>query len=193
MRTAPRLPFLLALLLLAPGLVLAQSLGDAAARERQKRAAAGTRPPARVLSNDDLPKEGGTAPASAQAASSTAPVSQPSRQGDPDQRGQGGEAGEGTPREARLKQAQAAVDAARAGVGAAEERVKELGDKLNPMSPSFIYGSVQTGDAVGEEARTREALKAAEAQLADARDTLVKASQAYENVRLGRDPASPDR
>jgi hypothetical protein len=186
-RFAPRLLLALALTLVGPGLVQAQGLGDAAAREKQKRAAAGARPPARVLSNDDLPKEGGTAAASAQEASAA-----PASTRDPDDRVQGAPE-EGTSREAQLKQAQAAVDEARGGVGAAEERVKELGDKLNPMSPSFIYGSMQGGDAVGEEARTREALKAAEAQLAEARSALVKANQAYENVRLGRTPASRDR
>ena len=180
----------LVFLLIAPGLVLAQSLGDAAARERQKRAAAGPRQPSRVLSNDDLQKEAGTAPASAQAsAASTAPDPEPSAREDRDQRG----SEKGDSREAQLKQAQAAVDAARAGVVAAEERVKELGDKLNPMSPSFIYGTTQTGDAVGEEMRTREALKQAEGQLAEARDALVKATQAYENTRLGRPSGSPDR
>ena len=76
---------------------------------------------------------------------------------------------------------------------AAEEQVKALGDKLNPMSPSFIYGATQTGDAVGEEMRTREALKQAEAQLGETRDALVKANQAYENARLGRPSESPDR
>lgn len=185
-RIAPGLLLALASTLVAPGLVRAQGLGDAAAREQQKRAAA-VRPPARVLSNDDLPKEG--AAASAQEASAPAA---PASTGNPDDRGQGTPE-EGTPQENELRQAQAAVDAARAGVGAAEQQVKELADKLNPMSPSFIYGSMQAGDAVGEEARTREALKAAEAQLAEAQNTLAAANKAHEDVRLGRTPASRDR
>lgn len=182
----------LVVLLLAPGLVLAQSLGDVAAREQQKREAAGPRPNARVLTNDDLPqRDAGRASTSAPVANAPAPSSEPSLGGDRDQRGNENE--EAAPRQTQLEQARAAVDAARSAVVAAEEQVKALGDRLNPMSPSFIYGATQTGDAVGEEMRTREALKQAEAQLGETRDALVKANQAYENARLGRPSESPDR
>jgi len=191
MRATPWLLRPLFFLLLGPGLVLAQGLGDVAARERQKRQAASPRPNARVLNNDDLQqKDAGTTstPAPSPAADATAPDSAPSLGGDRDERGNE----EGAERQTRLEQAQAAVDAARAAVVAAEERVKALGDKLNPMSPSFIYGVTQTGDAVGEEMRTREELTQAEAQLVEMRDALVKASQAFENARLARPSDSPD-
>jgi hypothetical protein len=187
---------LLALLLLVPGLARAQSLGDAAAREKQKRAAAGPRPQARVLSNDDLQKDKDAGTGSKSAPASAAPAatdSGASPRVDPDERGQPSAGKEESPREAQLRQAQAAVDEARSAVVSAEERVKALGDKLNPMSPSFIYGAAQSGDAAGEEIRTREELKAAEAQLATARDALVAANRAHENVRQGRVPASSDR
>jgi hypothetical protein len=177
----------LVFLLLAPGLVLAQGLGDVAARERQKRDAAGHREKSRVLSNDDLQQKG-PGNASTPAADAAAPDAEPSLRGDRDERRNE----EAAASQTQLEQAQAAVDAARAAVVATEERVKALGDKLNPMSPSFIYGVTQTGDAVGEEMRTREELKQAEARLVDMRDALVKASQAFENVRLARPPDSPD-
>jgi hypothetical protein len=188
MRAAAWLLRPLVFLLLAPGLVLAQGLGDVAARERQKREAAGHREKPRVLSNDDLQqKDPGNASTPAEA-SGTDPESEPSLRGDRDQRG----SQEGAQRQTRLERAQAAVDAARAAVVAAEERVKAQGDKLNPMSPSFIYGGTHTGDAVGEEMRTREELKQAEAQLVEMRDALVKASQAYESARRARPSDSPD-
>ena len=192
MRATPWLLRPLFFLLLGPGLVLAQGLGDVAARERQKRQAAGPRPNARVLNNDDLQhKDAGTTstPAPSPVADATAPDSAPSLAGDRDERGNE----EAAERQTRVEQAQASVDAARAAVVAAEERVKALGDKLNPMSPSFIYGVTQTGDAVGEEMRTREELKQAEAQLGETRDALVTANQAFENARRGRPSDSPDR
>ena len=101
-RAAARLLSPLFVLLLAPGLVLAQSLGDVAAREQQKRDAAGPRPNARVLTNDDLPqKDAGKAPTSAPApvANATAPDSESSLGGDRDQRGNENE--EATPRQRR--------------------------------------------------------------------------------------------
>ena len=188
MRATGRLLGPLAFLLLFPGLVLAQGLGDVAARERQRREAAGPGEKPRVLSNADLqPKGPGNASTPADAPGA-GPEPEPSLRGDRDQRGNPEAPAGPTP----LEEAQAAVDAARAAVVAAEERVKALGDKLNPMSPSFIYGVIQTGDAVGEEMRTREELKQAEAQLVDMRDALVKASQAYESARRARPSDSPD-
>jgi hypothetical protein len=175
------------LMLLAPGLVLAQGLGDAAARERQKREASGHHK-ARVITNDDLPKPD-ESPASATAPAPEAAGSRSEESGsrDSDQRRVGGEAA-GKP---ELDQAQARVDEARSAVTAAEERVKELSDKLNPMSPSFIYGGTGQGNMVAEEARTREELQQAQAQLEAARATLVGATQAYEDLRLRR-AASPE-
>jgi midasin (ATPase involved in ribosome maturation) len=184
MRATGRLLGPLAFLLLFPGLVLAQGIGDVAARERQRRAAASQGEKPRVLSNDDLQQNAST-PAGAPGAG---PESEPSPREDRDERGNGEAAAGPTP----LEQAQASVDAARAAVVAAEEQVKALGDKLNPMSPSFIYGVIQTGDAVGEEMRTREELKQAEAHLVEAREALVSAGQDYEKVRTARPPDSPD-
>jgi len=174
------------LMLLAPGLVLAQGLGDAAARERQKREASGHHK-ARVITTDDLPKPDESRASAPAPAPEAAGSRSESGSRDPDQRRVGGEAA-GKP---ELDQAQARVDEARSAVTAAEERVKELSDKLNPMSPSFIYGGTGQGDMVAEEARTREELQQAQAQLEAARATLVGATQAYEDLRLRR-VASPE-
>jgi hypothetical protein len=166
------------LVALVPGLVLAQGLGDAAARERQKREVTARREKARVLTNEDLPKsESSSASAPAPATEDAASA----QRRDPDQRATGDENAK-----TELEKAQARVEEARAAVVAAEERVKALGDKLNPMSPSFIYGGTSQGDLVAEEMRTREELRQAEAHLAEARDALVKATQAAEDVRLRR-------
>jgi hypothetical protein len=182
MRSIVRSLPLALLVLLGPGLVLAQGLGDAAARERQKREASGHEEKARVLTNDDLPKSNEGSASTAAAAPEASAESSPQR--DSDHRATGDEKA-GT----ELEKAQARVEEARAAVVAAEERVKALGDKLNPMSPSFIYGGASQGDLVAEEAQTREELRQAEAELADARDALVKATQAAEDVRLRRAPA----
>ncbi len=181
---------LLLLSFLVPGLAAAQGLGDVAARERQKREAAGPRAKPRVLSNDDLRKEEAGKPASqadADAPESTSSSHQATREQE-----QSPQDDEAAARQAQTAQAQAEVDSARAAVVAAEARVKELGDKLNPMSPSFIYGAAQTGDAGGEEIRTREALRQAQAQLAQARDALVRANRSHEDVRRGRPAGSSE-
>jgi len=181
MRTITRRLILALVVLLVPGLVLAQGLGAVAARERQKREAAGNKEKPRVLTNDDLPKSpgGASTPAEGPAADTEA-----SPRGDPDRRGNEEEA------QTPLRQAQAQVDSARAAVVAAEERVKGLGDKLNPMSGSFIYGATGSNDA-NEELRVRAEMREAEAQLAETRDALVKATQAYEDLRR-RLAASPE-
>jgi len=58
------------------------------------------------------------------------------------------------------------------------------------MSPSYVYGQANAADATGEEIRTREALKAADAELAGAREALVQANKNFEDVRLRRKPSS---
>jgi len=195
MRALVTRSLLVALVLALPGLALAQGLGDAAAREKQKRQAAPKSKTTRVITNDDLRKdepdkdkkaEGQGASPALESGSSAASSS--SHQAERESRS--GAAGEGDARQQELDQAQAQIDSARSAVVAAEARVKELGDKLNPMSPSFIYGQAQTGDAAGEELRTREALRAADAELAGAREALVQANKNFENVRQGRKASS---
>lgn len=172
--------------LLAPSLVLAQGLGDTAARERKKREAAGTKEKARVITNDDLkgPDSGKTTATTSSSSSSTTPGAESSGSYQA-QREAPREGDEGSAEGNRLAQAEAEAESARAAVVAAEARVKELQDKLNPMSGSFIYGASGSNDA-NEEAQVRADLTVAEAQLADARSALVKANQAREDARLRR-------
>ncbi|HXK12088.1 MAG TPA: hypothetical protein VMT70_20785 [Vicinamibacteria bacterium] len=167
-------------LVLVPALAGAQGIGDVAAKEKEKRAAA-PHEKTRVITNDDLtkgekkPSDGASAPSSGSASSERVRSTK-------EQEG-------GPPADSTVEQAQAAADAARSAVVAAEEHVKELQDKLNPMSPSFIYGGTVVGDAVGEEMRTRQELRVAEADLAGAREALQKATQALEDARRGVRPA----
>ena len=181
----------MALVLALPGLALAQGLGDAAAREKQKRQGAPKSKTTRVITNDDLPQgragQEGRGPgrlAGARGPGSSSSSYQAERES------RSNTASEADSRQQALDQAQVQVDSARSAVVAAEARVKELGDKLNPMSPSFIYGQAQSGDAAGEEMRTREALRAADAELAGAREGLIQANKNLEDVRQGRKTSS---
>jgi chromosome segregation ATPase len=177
-----------------PGLALAQGLGDAAAREKQKRQAAPKGKATRVITNDDLRKdepdkdkkaEGqGASPALDSGSSASSSSYQAERESGSNT------ASETDARQQAIDQAQAQIDSARSAVVAAEARVKELGDKLNPMSPSYVYGQPNAADATAEEIRTRQALQAAEAELAGARDALVQANKGFEDVRQGRRPLS---
>ena len=192
MRALATRSLLVALVLALPGLALAQGLGDAAAREKQKRQTTPKSKTTRVITNDDLRKDEPDKKAEGQGASpaqeSGSAPSPSNSQAERESRSH--TASESDSRQQAIDQAQAQVDSARSAVVAAEARVKELGDKLNPMSPSFIYGQAQTGDAAGEEMRTREALRAAEAELTGAREGLVQANKNFEDVRQGRKASS---
>jgi hypothetical protein len=191
MRALATRSLLVALVLALPGLALAQGLGDAAAREKQKRQATPNKTK-RVITNDDLRKDEPDKKAEGQGASpaqeSGSAASPSGYQAERESRSH--TASESDSRQQAIDQAQAQVESARSAVIAAEARVKELGDKLNPMSPSFIYGQAQSGDAAGEEMRTREALRAADAELAGAREGLIQANKNLEDVRQGRKASS---
>jgi hypothetical protein len=191
MRTLIRRSLLTLLVVLLPGLVFAQGIGDAAAKEKQKRQTT-PKTKTRLITNDDLKKEEEGKPKS-DAGSGASPAVETTPSSTNYQATRESSSGAGNDADSRQKaldQAQAQVDSARSAVAAAEARVKELGDKLNPMSPSFIYAQGSTGDAVGEEMRTREALKGAEVQLAGARDALVQANRNLDDVRQGRPAGS---
>jgi hypothetical protein len=191
MRALVTRSLLVALVIALPGLAFAQGLGDAAAREKQKRQGAPKSKTTRVITNDDLRKdEPDKKPDTGQGASPALESGSSSSSYQAERESRSNTASESDARQQALDQAQAQVDSARSAVVAAEARVKELGDKLNPMSPSFIYGQAQTGDAAGEEMRTREALRAAEAELAGAREGLVQANKNFEDVRQGRRTSS---
>jgi chromosome segregation ATPase len=176
----------LGLLLRAAGPVAAQGLGDAATKERQKRQA---KPPAeksRVLTNEDLPRSGGGETSAPAAAAEPAPDQTGSYQAQRERTSDG----EDESKQARIDAAKTRADDARAEVASAEQRLKDLRDKLNPMSTSFIYGQANNVDQANEELRTRAEITEAEAQLAAAREALVKANQDYDDALQGR-PAPP--
>ena len=183
------LPVLVALLV--PGLASAQGLGDAAAREKQKRKANPNAGKARTITNDDLKKDEDGKTKSDSGNSGASPTLDTSASGSSQAQRETSRSteGGGDSQPSAVDRAQAQVDSARSTVVAAEARVKELSDKLNPMSPSFVYGQPNAADATGEEIRTREALKGAEADLDAARASLVKANRDLEDVRQGRTPS----
>lgn len=190
MRALVTRSLLVAVALALPELALAQGLGDAAAREKQKRQTAPKNKTTRVITNDDLRKDEPDKKAEGQGASPAQEPAASSSSYQAERESRSNTASESDSRQQALDQAQTQVDSARSAVVAAEARVKELGDKLNPMSPSFIYGQAQSGDAAGEEMRTREALRAADAELAGAREALVQANKNLEDVRQGRKTSS---
>ena len=176
--------------LLLPGLVSAQGLGDAAAKEKQKRKANPNAGKARTITNDDLKKEEEDAKSKSDSGASPTLDNNPASGSTQAQREQPRSTeGSGDSQSAAVDRAQSQVDSARSAVVTAEARVKELSDKLNPMSPSFVYGQPNAADATGEEMRTREALKSAQIELDGARANLVKANRDLEDVRQGRTPS----
>ena len=182
-------PAVIVLLLAGAAGARAQGIGDAAARERQKRAAQQkAKEPARVYGNQDLPqhepekgdqKKGGTK--AAEPAPAPPPV--------------GGESGgsdatsELAARRARVAQAESAVATAKAQVDRLEARLRELQDMLNPMSGTYIYGARASGDVASQEARVRDELRQTEAGLGDARKALDAANHDLEDAQLGRMPS----
>jgi cob(I)alamin adenosyltransferase len=82
-----------------------------------------------------------------------------------------------------------AITSAQSTVSSVEARIKELGDKLNPMSGSFIFGATGSNDA-NEELQVREQMRQAEAQLVEARQALAAANQALQDFRQGRAPTA---
>jgi hypothetical protein len=162
----------------------AQGLGDTAARERAKRAAKtqAKKEPAKSFTNEDL--EEGRPPGAKPETGST----QAAPQAAPQQEEQEAP----SPAEDRLAQERIyldAITAAQQGMTAAETRVRELSDKLNPMSLSYIYGAGGSNDA-SEELRVREELRQAESELQVARQTLATATRNLQDVRQGRRPES---
>jgi hypothetical protein len=176
----------LVILLAGAASTYAQGLGDAAARERQKREAQKTKAPARVYDDQDLPKQepdkAGQSKDAAPAPAATAPSGE----------GAGGADDAGSvlaAKKQRIADAESAVQAAQADVDRIEARVRELQDMLNPMSPAYIYGSASSGDMAGAEARAREELSQSETRLAAARQALDAAKQRLEDAQLGRMPS----
>lgn len=174
----------LGLVLVAP--TLAQGLGDTASREKAKRAAnaEAKKEKAKSFTNEDLeagrppgtkPESGAdAAPALSEDASAPAQAPAP---------------GAGEDRLTEERSYRDAITAAQQGVTAAETRIRQLSEKLNPMSVSYIYGAGGSNDA-NEELRVRAELREAESQLQAARQALVSANQNLQGFRQGR-PSGP--
>ena len=185
----PRLcgiPMVLAVSALAAS-AAAQGIGDTAARERAKRAkeaAARKAEPARVFTNDDL-KEGEEKKASSEAGQDAAPPPPPPpiESRPPSNEGRREQMASDRP-------FLDAVSAAENQVRALEARIQELGNKLNPMSGSFIYGPTGS-NSPNEEAQVRAELTQTEAGLVRAREGVAQAQRALEDFRRGRTPGPP--
>ncbi len=173
-----------------------EGLGDAAARERARRAkeAEAKKPPAvRSFDDQDLEKmhPAGEKSKTEGASAAAAPTPEASGGGSEGRSSESPDEGGGPrpdERAAAERPYQEAVNAARERVSGVEARLQELRDKLNPMSVTFIYGTTQGGDAVAEEMRTRQAVTDAEKELAEARQALTQAEQALTDFQQGRAP-----
>jgi hypothetical protein len=179
LRRTTILAFLLAAVL--PAGAAPQGLGDTAARERAKRQAAKAPAPAKSFTNEDL--ERGRPPGQAAPAGEASPAPA----GDPGAAPVAAEPSE-PDQVTQEKPFMDAVMGARSALAAAEARVQELQDRLNPMSINFVFGAATSGDQTAEAARVREELQQAEAQLGQARQALAQANQALEDFRMGRTP-----
>jgi hypothetical protein len=182
--TARRTSIVLGLLaLVLPAGVAAQGLGDTAAREREKRArqAQEQKTEAKVFTNDDL--DAGRPPdaTASDASAAAAPA--------PEAAGGGEQAPEEPDRLAEERPYIEAIRSAQEQVASTEARIRELSEKLNPMSGSFIYG-FQGSNSANEEAQVRQGLREAEAQLLEARQALTSANQSIQDFRRGRTPSS---
>jgi F0F1-type ATP synthase membrane subunit b/b' len=185
--------FMVGLAFLVPAGAAAQGLGDTAAREREKRAkqaAAKKKEPARVFTNSDLGEgESGDTQASGKQGkgSSTAPRSPETSQEASGTNEESREEARESERRPSDQAHQARVTEAQSRVSGLEGRIKELGDKLNPMSGSFIYGATGS-NSPQDEAQVRADLTQAESELVQARQELAAAQQALEDFRR-RSPA----
>jgi hypothetical protein len=183
-------------LLLAPPLAPAQSLGDLAAREKARRDRDRKARPPRVYTDQDLQKEGdaaasatagepaanpGPPPASPSEATPSGESSPPGGGFVPDGERQVPPGPEG-PFVARRAEAQAALDSAQQVAKAANDDVERLRQDLNPMSTTFTNDPYQILkiEAALAEARDRqktaqEGLDAAQKAMDDLREEARRA------------------
>ncbi len=119
-------------LILVPGVVTAQSLGQAAAQERDRReklSREGKTAPGRVFTNEDLKKPDGVAKESAPPAPSEAPAAR--------ETGDGGAGANATLWQHRADRARASLTQAKARKASIESRIDQLRQEMNPMSASY--------------------------------------------------------
>ena len=158
------------------GASFAQGLGDAAAREREKRKAASTTGEKRVYDNFDLDQGRPPGEKKAEDASSSP--------------GSGAASGESpagqSPEEAqraRVREAEEAVQAAEKEVARLEARQQDLQDMLNPMSVKYVYGQARSMDATAEEQRVRDELAAIPGRIENAKRAVLDAQSALAEAR----------
>jgi hypothetical protein len=77
-------------------------------------------------------------------------------------------------------------------VDSIEKRIRELNDRLNPMSRDYVYGAARSGDAAGEELRIKQELSELEERLVRARQDLARANEGLGAAREPRAPSSSD-
>jgi hypothetical protein len=187
--TLRRIAIVLGLLALAlPALAAAQGLGDAAAREREKRQAAKKPAPAKVYTDDDLAEGRPPGTSSADGANPSSTTSMPEAASPaPEQSSPEAD------RRAEDQQYVEAVTTAQARVAQVEKRIQELQARLNPMSTTFIYGDFSGlgGDKVAEEAEVKAELAQAEVELNAARQAVVDATRARDAFRQARPDEVP--
>jgi hypothetical protein len=176
---------LIIVLLLVPSAILAQSLGQAAAQERERRekkAREGKPAAGRVFTNDDL--KGSERPASKKgntASSSHSEGVAPAR-GDgsdtaPKGTREGGseESSENAGWRARAVGVLAAVDQARAREGDIQSRIDQLQQEMNPMSPTYVLDPNRF-------LRIQDEIRNAQAELAGARQQTRAAQEAWDQL-----------
>jgi len=160
----------------------AQGLGDTAARERQRRKKeAEAKKTAPSFTNADLEKDHPPATPGEKPSSPTASEGSATPPGR-----RSGEMSEPVDAHADSERPyRDAVSDAQSKVASLEARIKELGEKLNPMSGSFIYGATGSNSA-NEEAQVRDQLRQAEAELPEARQQLADATRALDEAAQNR-------
>src|SRR5258708_7193495 len=172
-------------LLLAPAIILAQSLGQAAAQERERRekkAREGKPAEGRVFTNDDLKGSQGAATTKGETASSShSEGGSPARAGGADtepkgtREGGSGESSESAGWRGRAVGARAALDLAPARGAALPSPIDQLQQELNPMSASYVLDPNRF-------LRIQEEIRNAQAELAGAREQTRAAQEASDQL-----------
>ena len=167
-----------------PSWSAAQGLGGAAASEKARRTLAPKKgDEGKSFTNVDLEKGRPPVPAGGAA---TAPAAAPAA-------GAAASSEASAPiqdRNTEEKPLLDAISAAQERVSAVEEQIRVLGDKLNPMSGSFIYGAGGS-NSVAEEQQTRQQLTRSQGELAQARQAVAEAQEALRTHRGSSEPPAP--
>jgi hypothetical protein len=170
---------------LVPMAIFAQSLGQAAAQERERREkkARESKPAAvRVFTNDDLKGPDGTASKKGDPASSSRSEGVAAGRGGgadtaPKGTREGGseESSETAGWRERAVGVRAAVDQARAREGDIQSRIDQLQQEMNPMSPTYVLDPNRF-------LRIQEEIRNAQAELAGARQQTRAAQEAWDQL-----------